>query len=159
MPSCTGIFGDMAIINGKGYKEGEKIGEAKVVKIDGNVVTIEWEGSEKKLYPFASAAQGSGPVAPPSRSSRNSRPERSERSVSPDDAPRQMGPPRGRFGFEMDDATRQRMMEMRQRYENASPEEREKMRAEFRQRMGFGDRGGRGGDRGSRGGFGGRGGR
>jgi len=65
-----------------------------------------------------------------------------------------MGPPRGRVGFEMDDATRQRMMEMRQKYENASPEEREQMRSEFRKRMGFEGRGGGGGggDRGDRGG-------
>lgn len=51
-PRCTGILGDMAILNGKGYKVGEDAGGAKVVAIDAKEVTVMWDGKEMKLQPF-----------------------------------------------------------------------------------------------------------
>jgi len=47
-----GILGDMALINGKWYKVGDKIGDANVVAIEPTYVKIEWEGKEKMYSPF-----------------------------------------------------------------------------------------------------------
>ena len=46
------IFGDEALINGKWYKVGDKVGDAKIVAIESTCVRIEWEGKEKVFYPF-----------------------------------------------------------------------------------------------------------
>ncbi len=167
-PVCTGIFGDMAIFGNKGYKVGEEVSGAKIVSIGGNVVVVDWEDKKVELRPFAIAnAQGGGSSSgrpsrrPSSRSGESKRPEQPRPTMG-------NRPPEGRFNIS--DEQRQRMMEMRQRYENSSPEERERMREEFMRRRGGGpgggppgggdrggDRGGRGGDRGGDGG--GRGGR
>ncbi|MHC4616722.1 MAG: hypothetical protein ACYTEQ_03095 [Planctomycetota bacterium] len=48
----SGIIGDSAIIKGKLYKVGEKIGEAKIVAIEPTYVKVEWRGKEKKFSPF-----------------------------------------------------------------------------------------------------------
>ncbi len=50
--SVSGLLGDGAIINGKLYKVGDKIGDAKVVAIGATFVKIEWDGKEKTFSPF-----------------------------------------------------------------------------------------------------------
>ena len=59
----SGILGDEALINGKWYKVGDKIGDAKVVAIEPTCVKIEWEGKETVHAPI-SAASSSGASAP-----------------------------------------------------------------------------------------------
>jgi len=53
----NGIFGDEAIINGKMYKVGAKIGSAEIIKIEAAEVTILWNGKEKKFAPIAAAVK------------------------------------------------------------------------------------------------------
>ena len=48
----TGILGDTALINGKWYAVGEKVGDAKIVEIRPTCVKIEWEGQTKVFVPF-----------------------------------------------------------------------------------------------------------
>ncbi len=62
-PSCTGIIGDRAIINGKSYKVGEKVAGAEVVSIGIKDITILWDGKEKTLEAF-SAPNPSQPSQP-----------------------------------------------------------------------------------------------
>jgi hypothetical protein len=60
-PSCTGIIGSRAIINGKGYKVGEKVGGAELLSIGTKDVTVMWDGKETVLPVFS---KGGGSPAP-----------------------------------------------------------------------------------------------
>ena len=162
--AVAGIMGDEALINGKLYKVGAKVGDAKIVAINPTSVTVEWDGKKKTFNPIDGTA-GSGPSGPP----RPGRPTASSRSssssggrpgmVSVTQDPRRpggggpggpspmMGGMRGRM-MNMSEADRNRM---RERFENMSEAERDRFRQQMRERVG-----GRGGDRGGRGGPGGR---
>ena len=155
-----GIMGSEALINGKWYKAGDKIGDARVVAIEPTQVKIEWDGKEKYFAPIASA----GSSSPPERGRPGGRDRDGDsRGPRPEMPPMGgMGPGPGRGGFgnlsEEDRARmRERMEAMRARYESMSPEERERFREEMRGRFGGGGPGGgRGGPGGGRGGPGGR---
>jgi len=166
--AVLGVFGDEAFINGKWYKAGAKVADAKIVAVTPTAVTVEWNGKETVFNPIdggASPGPG-GPSRPGRPSSTSSRP------GSPTMV-RTEGPRPGGGGMPgMDGMTRERMMnmseaerdrfrsQMRERFERMSESERDRFRQEMRERMG-GGRGGPGGDRGGRGGGpgGGRGGR
>ncbi len=59
----SGILGDEVLINGKWYKAGDKVGDAKIVAIEAAQVRIEWEGKEKIFAPI-SAASAPNPGGP-----------------------------------------------------------------------------------------------
>ena len=138
-----GILGSEALINGKWYKVGDNVGDAKVVAIEPALVRIEWDGREKTFAPMQ-AAGSSGPGGP-----RRGGPEMASRTEGGPRAGAEMvvvgpqGP--GRFGEEG-------FRGMRERFENMSEEERqafrERMRERFGGRRGPGGEGGRGGERG-----------
>ena len=143
-----GIMGNEALINGKWYTAGSKIGDANVVAVEPTRVKIEWNGQEKYFAPLAASG---GKSSSHSRSrggeSRRPRPERGG-----------MVPQRGPWG--MPGRGMENMEGMRARFQNMSPEEREAFRNEMRSRFGGRGPGGRGGgDRGGRGGGDGGGGR
>ena len=150
-----GILGNEALINGRWYKAGDRIGDANIVSIEPTQVIIEWNGSETTFVPFD--AKGSSPSGPQRRGG-PSRPEEARPSGqgSPETVQVQVevrgGEGMGRFGGGDRAAMFERMREMRERFENMSPEERERARAEMRER--FGGRGGGGGPGGRRGGRG-----
>ena len=60
-----GILGAEALISGKWYKVGAKIGDAEILEIGPTEVKIEWDGKEKAFPPMAAA--GSGPSRPPAK--------------------------------------------------------------------------------------------
>jgi len=64
-----GILGREALIGGRWYKVGDKIGEAKIVAIAATQVEVEWDGKKTTLSPIASTGSPSGPPAgmPPRR--------------------------------------------------------------------------------------------
>ncbi len=67
--AVLGILGNEAYIDGKWYKVGAKIGDAKIVAIDAASVTTEWEGKETVFQPIdaeGSPAPG-GPRPGPDR--------------------------------------------------------------------------------------------
>lgn len=151
------IFGDEVLINDKWYKAGDMVGEAKIVAIGPTSVTTEWEGKEKIFYPIqATVAEapksGRGSSSGSDRKNGNASKENGGEAVTvrvegerrPSFGGRPGGPGMGFSG-------------MRERFANMSEAERERFRAEMRERaerFGFGGRGGPGGDRGR--GFGGR---
>ncbi|MHC4742368.1 MAG: hypothetical protein ACYS8Z_10670, partial [Planctomycetota bacterium] len=147
--AVLGIMGAEALINGKWYKVGDRIGDAKVIAVEPTQVKIEWDGNEKWFAPIASTggSQGgpSGGRGPGSRGpGRDS--ERPSRPQGP-----MMGPGGGRFGMMSEEdraAMRARMEGMRARFESMSPEERERFRNEMRERHGGRGPGGFGGGRG-----------
>ena len=51
-PVVSGILGDEALIKGKWYKVGDKVGDSKIVAIEAAQVRIEWEGKEIVLAPI-----------------------------------------------------------------------------------------------------------
>jgi len=150
-----GILGDEAFINGKWYKTGDKVGDAKVVAVEPTQVKIEWDGQTKYFAPIAAVGSAS--------SSRSGGPDGRDRGGDGRPQPGMGGGPPGGGGFPrggiggLSEEERARMRErfagMRERFENASPEERERMRNEMRDRFGGGrgPGGGPGGPGGGRG--------
>ncbi len=154
-----GILGDEVLINDKWYKVGDSVGDAKVVAIGPTEATIEWEGNKKTFAPIDAkgSSQPSGP--------KDSR--AAAKSVEAGGGSAQMvavgsaggpGVIREFGGFmrerfrNMSEAERDRfraeMRERREQFMNSMSEaERERFRAEMRERFG----GGRppGGERGS----------
>ena len=61
----AGIFGDEALINGKFYKVGGKIGEAELIEIRTTYVVVKFDGKETKLAPIARATEYKTPVKKP----------------------------------------------------------------------------------------------
>lgn len=147
-PQCSQILGDAAFFQDKWVKVGEEINGAKVVAIDSTSVTLLWEEKEVKQYPFQQQPPGGGPEG------RNGRRDRMDSGRQPSSGPspegsRPMGDFSGRPAWMMSPDERD---QMRQRFMNMSPEEREAFRNEMRQRMqegGFSGR--RGGGRSGRG--------
>ncbi len=151
-----GILGDEALINGKWYKAGDKVADAKIIAVTSTEVTVEWDGRKTIFNPIDGGASSS-PSGP--SKSRPSRPSGSRPSgggspgmvvtqgptARPGGGGGPGGRPRGPGGFlermrNMSEADRDRfrreIRERREKYMNASPEEREKMRAEMRERFG-----------------------
>ena len=142
-----GILGDEALINGKWYKAGDSVGDAKVVAIEPTRVRIEWGGKETVFAPI-SAAVASGS----SRSGRPGMPGRPDRGDSGHPGASMTvaagGPGRGGFGSlseEQRAQMRARFEGMRDRFQNMSEEERGRFREEMRGRFGGGMRGSGGG--------------
>ena len=118
--AVLGIFGDEAYINGKWYKVGAKVGDAKIVAIDAASVTTEWDGKKKVFCPIdadGSPASG-GPKSRPERPA--PRPgatggERAEMFVIQSEAPPMRGPEGGRPGMrggpQLSDEDRAKMRE------------------------------------------------
>lgn len=144
------IFGNQVLINNRWYGEGDTIsGDAKIVAIEPTQVTIEWNGRQTSFRPLDAS------IPEPQKSDRTTARAGSTGRGSADmvlingsqtgQMPGQMTGQRGMImNFE----------NMRQRFQNMSEAERERLRNEMRQQ--FGGRGGggffNGGGRGRRGG-------
>ncbi len=156
-----GIFGNEVLIKDKWYKVGDKVGDAKIVAIGPTEVTIEWDGKEKTFAPIDSkgSSQPGGPRGSRATASSGGPGGGSAQMVTIQSEGRPMvrpeggrGPGRGGMGGGMEgmrerfqnmsEAERNRVMaemrERRERYMNMSEAEREKFRAEMRERFGGG---------------------
>ena len=140
-PVCFGIIGSSAIINGKEYKAGDKVGAAEIISVGTKEVVIKWDDKEMKLIPFA-VNNASPPSRKPSPGKSEKKPESGPEPAKTIVEVTVTGPggPGGRFmGMSSDE--RQRMMD---RYRNMSDEERNRFREERRRQF----ESGRGGSRG-----------
>ena len=159
--AVLGIFGDEALINGKWYKVGDKVADAKILAINPTSVETEWDGKKKTFRPIdakVSASSGSKPGRPKSGSSKPGGSAGGSASMvvtqGPRPAPGGGGMP-GMGGMtperlrNMSEAERNKFRtQMRERFEKMSEPERDKFRREMRERMGGGR--GPGGSRGGR---------
>jgi len=157
----AGILGGEALIGDRWYKLGDRIADARIVKIEPTQVTIEWDGQTKVFSPIT-GGQGwgedrpgrGGPRGAPARteaSSTSSGPQRTEVS-------REQGGAAGRVELGGDMRVRfEAGGDMRERWTGMSEAERMAFREQMRSQVG-GARGGPGGMGGMGGGFGGRGG-
>ncbi len=147
-PVCLGIIGSSAIINGKYYKAGDKVGGAEIISVGTKEVVIKWEDKEMKLVPFAVSNASPASRRPSSSGKSQKKPESGSKptevkvEVTTTFGPRPgggPGGPGGRGGFMgMSSEERQRMID---RYRNMSDEERDRFREERRRQFG-GERGG-----------------
>ncbi len=144
-PVCFGIIGSSAIINGKQYKAGDKVGDAEIISVGAKEVVIKWDDKEMKLIPFAANNASAPSRRPPSSSGKSAKkPESASKSKKSSEIKVEVtvaGPhgPGSRGGFMgMSSEDRQRMMD---RYRNMSEQERDRFREERRRQFG-GDRGG-----------------
>jgi len=121
-----GILGDEALINNKWYKAGDSVGDAKILAVGPTRIRVVWNGQEKEFSPLGSTDAGSqgggGPSGPP-RPGRRGRLERGARGPA---SPRANGP--GGMSAEETAA-------LGNRFRDASPEERAKLREEMRTRF------------------------
>ncbi len=155
-PVCLGIIGSSAIINGKQYKAGAKVGGAEIISVGAKEVVIKWDDKEMKLIPFAINNATPASKKPSSSGKSQKKPESGPKPTEVRvevttgfGAGMRPGGRGGRGGFMgMSSEERQRMID---RYRSMSPAEQERFREERRRQYGGGDGGGfRGGS--SRGG-------
>ena len=116
----AGILGSEALINGKWYKAGDSVEDAKIVAIEPTQVRIEWQGNEKTFAPIASSGSSGKEHGPPGKDKAKGRDKDSAKRSERRERRRQ-----GRAG---------RNRERPPMPPNMSPEEREKFRAEMRER-------------------------
>jgi len=67
--AVLGIIGNEAYINGGWYKVGAKIKDAKIIAIDADSVTTEWDGKQQIFRPI-DAGESPVPVGPDARPNR-----------------------------------------------------------------------------------------
>lgn len=122
-----GILGNQALIDGQWYKAGDTVAEARILAIEPTKVKVTWNGQEKEFMPIGST--GSGGREGPGRKG---------------------GPPtRGRApmvvtggasgpasGGAMAGLPTEERDQLRERWKNMTPEERQKNRDEMRVRFG-----------------------
>ena len=122
-----GILGREALIGDKWYKVGDSVGDAKIVAIEPTKVKIVWDGQEKEFSPIGSSGSG-GRGGPPGLSGRVSGPGGPGRGMV-------TGSRRGP-GPETAGASSAEMDKLRERWMNASGEEKQRLREEMRQKAG-----------------------
>jgi hypothetical protein len=125
------ILGSAALINGKWYKVGESVADAKIVAIDAYSVSIEWDGSVKIFAPI-------GPLSSPTsgeRKPQNARPTDRGRSGARVVVVGERSS-RGRRGSGR--LSPEERARLRERWQNMSEEERRQLRQEMRERRGAG---------------------
>jgi hypothetical protein len=124
-----GIMGREALINGKWYKVGDSVADAKITAIEPTKVKIVWNGQEKEFSPITSGGSGGRPDQPGSMGGR----------TGPGGPPRMVvtGGRRGSGPRPGPGLSAEEMAQMREQWKNATtPEERQRLREAARQRAG-----------------------
>lgn len=127
-----GILGNEVLIEGKWYKLGDMVKDAKIVAIEPAQVKIEWDGKKITLEPI-SAASSSPPGTPTSARVVTGQAESQGVPVAPEPMRRGRRGGRSRGGF--GNLSPEERAAMRERFRNASDEERQQMRNEMRRRF------------------------
>ncbi|MHC4738797.1 MAG: hypothetical protein ACYS9Y_07820 [Planctomycetota bacterium] len=129
-----GILGNEVLIEGKWYKLGDMVKDAKIVAIEPAQIKIEWEGKQITLAPIlASSPVPPQPSTPTKVVTEQDTGERAP--VAPQPMRRRRGGGRGRGMRGFGNLSPEERAAMRERFRNASDEERQQMRNEMRQRF------------------------
>lgn len=131
-----GILGNEALINGQWHKAGDTVAGAKILAIEPTKVKVVWNGQKKEFMPIGSTG-GGGPQGPG--------PGRRGGSPSPPGAPMVVtsaGPGSASSGAIAGRPSEERdeMKELKERWKNMTPEERQRNREEVRSRLSRRDR-------------------
>jgi hypothetical protein len=124
-----GIMGQEALINGKWYKVGDSVADAKVAAIEPTKVKIVWNGQEKEFSPITSGGGAGGRPGQPGSAGGRPGPGGPPRTVA-------TGGRRGSGPMSGSGPSSEEMARMREQWKNASPEERQRLREAARQRAG-----------------------
>jgi len=124
----SGILGDEALINGKWYKAGASVGDAKILAVGPTKVKVSWDGQEKEFSPIGASGGPGGPGGPrpPSRPRGGPPVPGGPPPGGSTSVRRSAGPP----GFSPEERA-----SFAEQMRNASPEERRKLTEEMRERM------------------------
>ncbi|MCF7975963.1 MAG: hypothetical protein K9N55_19255 [Phycisphaerae bacterium] len=90
------IIGQEALINGQLYKVGDKVGDAKIMAINADTVTVEWNGAQTTFSPINGQDQGGGASGSSNSSTPSGSRTRSGRNVARSGGggrPSRMAPP------------------------------------------------------------------
>ena len=129
----SGIMGQEALINGKFYKVGDKIADAKIVAIEPKQVTIKWEGKEIILAPLNAAGtpepkkRAKKPPAARKRGRMAARPAKIPAENKTVAAPQEQDP-LAWMGVKLSPAARAKLME---HWNKMSDEQKEKMKEQW----------------------------
>lgn len=124
----AGILGDAALINGRWYKQGDKVGDARIVAIEATKVTVAWDGQEKEFLPIDSSGSGGGAGSdraptrggPPTPGAAPPRAVRGPAAESPGRPP---------------SISPEQLNSLRERMVNMSPEERQRYQQQMREQL------------------------
>ena len=122
----AGILGREALIDGKWYKAGDRVGEATILAVEPTKIRVAWDGTKKDFAPI-SASLSKGPSGPRTISRPPSRPSGPSRVVTV----RPVGPHRRESGPGLSPQERENL---RDRWQTMTPEERERLKEQLRQR-------------------------
>jgi hypothetical protein len=121
-----GILGDEALINGKWYKAGASVGDAKILAVGPTTVKVSWNGQEKEFSPIGASGSPGGPGGPRPPSGPRGGPPRPGGPPAQEPRPgRADGPP---------GVSPEERASFAEQMRNASPEERRKLIEEMRER-------------------------
>ncbi|MHC4482215.1 MAG: hypothetical protein ACYSW4_01565 [Planctomycetota bacterium] len=128
------ILGDSVLVNGKWYKVGDKVRDAKILAIEPTQIKFEWQGKEITLGPFgAKGSSGSGPR-------KRGKPDKEGRKETKVESERERGERRARLGRGGRGRFRNLSVEerasLRERMKNMSREERREYMAKMREEGG-----------------------
>jgi hypothetical protein len=124
-----GIMGQEVLINGKWYKVGDSVAEARITAIEPTKVKIVWNGQEKEFSPITSGGAGGQPNQPGARGGR----------PGPGGSPQMVatGGGRGSRFAPGSGLSAEEREKLRAQWKNAAtPEERQRLREAARQRAG-----------------------
>lgn len=134
----SGIMGNEALINGKWYKTGDMVADAKIVAVEATQVRIEWDGNETTFLPINAAMSADAKEPRPKRADAEAAREEKEEPAQIVQVQLEVRGTEGMGRFSEED--RERFRGMRERWENMSEEEREEFRARMGNRRGPGGR-------------------
>lgn len=124
----AGILGSEALIDGKWYKAGDSVADAKILSIEATKVRIAWDGQEKDFAPIGADGSGGRSGRPGPRAGKTGSTEGPQMVVT--------GARRGPMREGSPLLSQEAREELRGRWRNMSPEERQKYREEMRERFG-----------------------
>ncbi len=123
-----GILGREALIDGKWYKAGDRVGDAEILAVEATKVRIAWDGQEKDFAPIGAGGSGGPSGRPGPRTGRPGPPAGPQMVVT--------GARRGPIREGPLSLSPEEREKLRRRWRNVSPEERQKLREEMHERFG-----------------------
>jgi hypothetical protein len=123
---CSAVLGNEALFNDRWYKVGDRVQGAEILEIQPAWVKLTWQGKEIISVPFNVPIQGTSKNNEPNNGAAPKNGESAARGSAESPSP-------ASSGIELSAEQRRQLYE---RYQNASPEEREEMRRQMRERYG-----------------------
>lgn len=96
------VLGNEALIKGKFYKAGDKIGDAQIISVSAKSVMIRWNDKEISIHPFTHTAK----ISEKKSKSKTTKKSSEAKQVVVKDRPKKPKPPEGRSGLSEEEVRR-----------------------------------------------------